>query len=81
MLTKPTVSELRALVLITRSGMWPEFNGLLSRELSKAMEMLVDSSDDRALRAIQGRAQMLRDLLALMNDAPERLEKLETRRP
>ena len=81
MLTKVTPAELRALVRLTRQPDWQEVDSLLSRELLKAKDLLVESPDERVLRALQGRAKMLQDLKALVEAAPEQLEKLEARRP
>ena len=51
---------------------WQEFRGLLEQELATHKASLVSCADDRLLRQLQGRAQMLNELLELLAAAVKR---------
>ena len=51
---------------------WQEFRGLLAQELDTLKVSLVSCADDRLLRQLQGRAQMLNELLELFAAAVKR---------
>ena len=76
MLTKPTKQMLRSLYKHSQQDSWVEITKLFEEELSKTFEVLADSREDTALRQMQGRAQFIREFLALVREAPRHLEKL-----
>lgn len=76
MLVKPSIHALRSLHKLKQQDMWQEINKLFEAELQRAYEILSDSREDAALRQMQGRAQFIREFLALVHDAQKHLEKL-----
>ena len=56
---------------------WLEVDKLFQDELKKSYEFLADSRDDLALRQMQGRVQLIREFLGMVQDAPRLLEKLK----
>lgn len=76
MLTKPSQMAVRALYSLSKHTGWPEINGFLNSELDATFKVLSEAADEATLRQMQGRAQFIRELLTMVQDAPKILEKL-----
>lgn len=76
MLTKPTAQALRSLYSFSRQTGWADVDQMFKDELARTYEMLAESRDDAILRQLQGRAQLIREILSLAQSAQATLEKL-----
>lgn len=77
MLTKPTTTQLRAILAAQSTGTWNGIDQLIEAELAAVHERLVGSREDGDLHRMQGRAQALRELRAVASDARQTLEAME----
>lgn len=75
MLSKPTTQQLKSLYHLSKQPAWAEVNNVLENELKKSLDVLVDSRDDTTIRQVQGRAQFIREFLAIVQSAQAALEK------
>lgn len=76
MLSKPQPEFFRGLVITTRQPGWVPVKQGLEAELQALYERMRDTRDDVDLRQLQGRAQALKDFLAIADAAPQLLDKL-----
>jgi hypothetical protein len=77
MLVRPDSRLLRSLAVLRNHPSWDTVLDHLIRERAKALEMLAESADEVALRRLQGRAQVLKEVLDLADKPDEFLAKLE----
>jgi hypothetical protein len=54
---------------------------LFTKLLDDTKDALVTASDTEHVRRLQGRAEVLRDLMAAIEEAPSVLERMERNRP
>jgi len=76
MLTKPTPAVLLSIVNFRGHTGWGEVLKLFESELVALNRALAEAQEDCRLRQLQGRAQLLREFLALVENAPTQLERL-----
>jgi hypothetical protein len=77
MITKPTPAVLQALTNLRGQTAWLEIVKFLEDESRATDRVLAEAQEDWRLRQMQGRAQFLRELLSLAQNAPTILEKLK----
>lgn len=76
MLTQVSNEAYRAMFKVAHSADWPVISRMLEDELSAIYEHMSLSHDEVKLRQMQGRAQFLREFMALARDATIVMEKL-----
>lgn len=75
MIDRPTRSILQALTNLSRLPEWKEVDKLLAAELAETTERLYTALDEGALRKLQGRCKLLRELQDLVAQASDKLAK------
>jgi hypothetical protein len=77
MLVRPDSRLLRSLLTLRGHPGWETVLDHLIRERAKTLELIAESADEVALRRLQGRAQVLKEVLELAEKPDEFLTKLE----
>lgn len=77
MLSKPGLSELRALHQLVRTPLWPAIDKLLGAELDAIHAHLVNVTDNVTLHELRGRAKHINEFRGLASKTQDILEKLE----
>lgn len=75
MLRQPPVPVLRALVQLRAIPAWDVILDMLAAEQAHTLDLLMERQDDAAIRQLQGRARLLKEIRQLAADAPELLAK------
>lgn len=73
---EPTRTQWQALDDLSRLPQWAEVKQLLTNELAKTTERLIEIAEGANVGRLQGRAKMLRDLLDLPERAADELVAL-----
>lgn len=81
MLVQPTTQQLIALVGVRQHSRWVEVDKLLTDEIAKAVELMVDQTDTTRLHELRGRIKGLRDFQSVAREASQSLEKLGVKTP
>lgn len=80
MLVRPDARVLRSLIGLSTHPAWDTLLTYLNEERAKTLELLADSIEESALRKLQGRAQVLKEVLELAASPDQHLAKLEAPR-
>jgi hypothetical protein len=75
MLTKPSPAVLKVLTTLKGHPGWIELIKFFDEELASMYRALAEAQEDCRLRQLQGRAQCIREFLALVTNAQELSEK------
>lgn len=75
MLSKPDRHQLLAIFKVSRVTDWEGVDRMLREELTKTYESMTDAESLPAVHRLQGRAAFIKELLKLVQDAPELLRK------
>ena len=77
MLVRPDKKLLRTLIELKGFVNWDTVLTYLDDERKQVLELLADSPDDLALRRLQGRARLLKEISELFGSPDEFLNKLD----
>jgi hypothetical protein len=77
MITNPSPAALKALHAFGSHTGWSEVQKYLEGELQALYRHISEAREDVTLRQMQGRAQLIKELLGLVREAPTTLNRLK----
>jgi hypothetical protein len=75
MLKPPDLKQLRALHALKAHAAWGDFQQMLILQRQAALDLLEQTTDTVALHQLQGRAQAIREILAVVDTVADLLTK------
>lgn len=77
MLTKPTIQQVTAMHVTVHQPYWKDVGQLIELELEATLDAILNTADTAAVHVLRGRAQVLKELLALSKGTRALLDRMD----